>query len=283
MSDIIHKKQGIMKVIVYGLGIIGASVAASLKAAGHEVLGKNRSRESIVYALEHGMIDGEADSLCGVDVVFLALPPRVTMRVLDEGAFSDGCIVADICGVKAPVEEVVLKKPRAWRYVGTHPMAGKETSGIRSASAALFRGANFVMVKNASTDSDAFSVVRALAQDMGFGRIVECSAAEHDKMIALTSQLAHVVANSYVTTPLSARCKGFTGGSFQDMSRVAPVDEGVWAELFSLNSTCLCDEIGRLIARLGQFRDAVSARDEEAICRLMREGKERYLEFFREK
>ena len=192
MSDIIHKKQGIMKVIVYGLGIIGASVAASLKAAGHEVLGKNRSRESIVYALEHGMIDGEAYSLCEADVVFLALPPRVTMRVLDEGAFSDGCIVADICGVKAPVEEVVLKKPRAWRYVGTHPMAGKETSGIRSASAALFRGANFVMVKNAFTDPDAFFVVRALAQDMGFGRIVECSAAEHDKMIALTSQLAHV-------------------------------------------------------------------------------------------
>ena len=125
-----------MKVIVYGLGIIGASVAASLKAAGHEVLGKNRSRESVVYALEHGMIDGEAHSLCGADVVFLALPPRVTMRVLDEGAFSDGCIVADICGVKVPVEEVVLKKPRAWRYVGTHPMAGKETSGIRSASAA---------------------------------------------------------------------------------------------------------------------------------------------------
>ena len=102
---------------------------------------------------------------------------------------------------------------------------GKETSGIRSASADLFRGANFVLTRNAQTDADAAETVRALAREMGFSRIVECSAEEHDKMIALTSQLAHVTANAYVTSPLASDCKGFTGGSFQDMSRVAPVDE----------------------------------------------------------
>ena len=270
-----------MQIVVYGLGIIGASVAAALKKAGHIVLGMNRSKESVEYALDHHMIDGEAADFCGADVVFLALPPRVTMRVLDEGAFPDGCIVADICGVKAPLGRVVRARPRAWRYVGTHPMAGKETSGIRSASAQLFHGANFVMVRDERSDDAALETVRSLARDMGFSRIVECSAEEHDRMIALTSQLAHVVANAYVTSPLSADCTGFTGGSFQDMTRVAPVDEAMWAELFCLNAVPLCDELSRLTARLEQFRSTLSAGDEEGLRALMREGKACYRDFFR--
>ena len=221
-----------MKIVVYGLGIIGASLAAALKKAGHLVLGKNRSREPLEYALEHNMIDAAAEDYDGADVVFLALPPRVAMRELDEGKFPAGCIVADICGVKEPLENAAFSKPRVYRYVGTHPMAGKETSGIRSASDTLFCGANLVLTRAAQTDEAAFAAVRALGKDAGFGRIIECSAKEHDKMIALTSQLAHVVANSYVTSPLTENCVGFTGGSFQDMTRVAPVDEKVWAELY---------------------------------------------------
>ena len=270
-----------MRIIVYGLGIIGASVAASLKNAGHTVWGRNRSRESISYALAHGMIDAEAPDLCGADVVFLALPPRAAIRAIEEEKFSDGCIVADICGVKQALEEAVYSCPRPWRYVGTHPMAGKETSGIRSASASLFRGANFIITRCGQTEEEAVGVMRALASDMGFSRIVECSAAEHDGMIALTSQLAHIVANAYVTTPLAPACAGFTGGSFQDMTRVAPVDERVWAELFSMNAGPLSDEIGRLIARLEQFRGAVLDGDEEGMRTLMREGKEYYREFLR--
>ncbi len=269
-----------MKVIVFGLGIIGASVAAALRRAGHTVLGKNRSAEPLEYALAHGMIDGVAAPGERADVVVIALPPRVTMRVLDEGDFPDGAVVTDICGVKAPLEEVVFSRPRRWRYVGTHPMAGKETSGIRSASADLFCGANFVVTRCDRTEEGALDVIRSLAHDLGVGRLIECGAAQHDRMIALTSQLAHVVANAYVTSPLAADCKGFTGGSFQDMSRVAPVDEAMWAELFSCNSVCLTAEIDRLTARLTAFRDAVARRDEEAIRALMREGKACYAEFF---
>lgn len=270
-----------MQIVVYGLGIIGASVAAALKKAGHIVLGMNRSKESVEYALDHHMIDGEASDFCGADVVFLALPPRVTMRVLDEGAFPDGCIVADICGVKAPLGRVVRARPRAWRYVGTHPMAGKETSGIRSASAQLFHGANFVMVRDERSDDAAIGTVRSLARDMGFSRIVECGAEEHDRMIALTSQLAHVVANAYVTSPLSADCTGFTGGSFQDMTRVAPVDENVWAELYMLNRENLLGEIDRITDRLNKFRAALAAGDEASLRTLQREGKECFRMFFK--
>ena len=272
-----------MKIVVYGLGIIGASVAASLKKAGHFVLGRNRSREPVAYALEHDMIDGEALSYEGADVVFLALPPRVVMRELEEGAFPEGCIVADICGVKQPIESVVYKTalPRRYRYVGTHPMAGKETSGIRSASDALFCGANFVITHAAQTDGAALSVMRSLAADMGFGRIIECTAGEHDRMIALTSQLAHVVSNAYVTSPLTENCVGFTGGSFQDMTRVAPVDENVWAELYMLNRENLLGEIDRITDRLNKFRAVLAAGDEASLRTLQREGKECFRMFFK--
>ena len=268
-----------MKIVVYGLGIIGASLAAALKKAGHLVLGKNRSRAPVAYALEHGMIDGEADGFEGADVVFLALPPRVAIAALEE-RFPQGCIVADICGVKQPLEEAAFSKPRAYRYVGTHPMAGKETSGIRSASETLFCGANLVLTRAPETDEGALCVLRVLAADAGFGRIIECTAAEHDRMIALTSQLAHVVANAYVTSPLTERCVGFTGGSFQDMTRVAPVDENVWAELYCMNRTALLNEIDRISARLKDFRTALAASDEEALKALQREGKACFAAFF---
>lgn len=270
-----------MRIVVYGLGIIGASVAACLKKAGHYVLGKNRSRESIEYALAHGMIDEEASSYDGADVIVLALPPRITIKELEKGDFPDGCIVMDICGVKRATETAVFSKPRKWRYVGTHPMAGKETSGIRSASERLFVGANFVITRAERTDALALKTVRELAHDMGVGKIVECSAEEHDKMIALTSQLCHVLANAYVTTPLCASCRGFTGGSFQDMTRVAPVDEKVWSELYCINSEALSEEISRLILRLSQFETAIKNKDEDALCTLMQEGKACYQEFFR--
>lgn len=272
-----------MKIVVYGLGIIGASVAASLKKAGHLVLGKNRSRESVVYALEHDMIDGEAVSYEGADVVVLALPPRVTVRELKEGAFPDGCIVMDICGVKSAPEQAAFSKPRKWRYVGTHPMAGKETSGIRSASDTLFVGANFVITHAPQTDAAALDTVRSLAKDMGFGRIVECSAAEHDRMIALTSQLCHVAANAYVTTPLSAGCVGFTGGSFQDMTRVGGVDESLWTDLYFYDREPLLHELSSLIDRLSQYREALAQDDRETMRALLREGRLAHDKFFSEK
>lgn len=270
-----------MNIIVYGLGIIGASLAAALKDAGHTVLGKNRSRGPVEYALSHQMMDAEASSYEGADVVFLALPPDATIRELQEGKFPDGCIVSDICGVKQAVEEAVFSAPRNYRYVGMHPMAGKETSGITSAARDLYRGKNLVITRSDRTDPDALELIRGLAKDAMFGRIVECSAKEHDEKIALTSQLAHIVSNAYGKSPQALDVVGFTGGSFQDMTRVAPVDEAMWAELFCMNSEALCEEIVRLSRRLDAFADAIRDRDEARVCALMREGKACYEEFFR--
>ena len=263
-----------MKIIVYGLGIIGASLCAALKRAGHTVYGRNRSREPIEYALAHGMIDGATDSCEGADVVFLALPPRIIMKVLDTEIFSPDTVVADICGVKCPIEEVVFAKSRNYRYVGTHPMAGKETSGIKSASATLFDGANLILTPRNETNPEALATVKTLGKEMGFTRIVECSAVRHDRMIALTSQLAHVVANAYVKSPLTDGCVGFTGGSFQDMTRIAGVDAEVWTELFFLNRQNLIDELNRLSDSLNKYADALKADDEEEMKGLLKEGKD---------
>ncbi len=280
MSDIIKEKQyNKLKIIVYGLGIIGGSLCASLKRAGHEVLGMNRGKAALGYALSHGYIDDEAHSFEGADVVFLALPPRVAIRVLREGEFPQNCVVADICGVKQPVEDAVYERPRAYRYVGTHPMAGKETTGITSASVTLFDGKNLVLTKCDGTDETAFSLIKRLGEEMGFGRIVVSTAREHDRVIALTSQLAHIVSNAYIKSPLAGGCGGFTGGSFQDMTRVAPLDEAVWTELFFMDKENLSGEIARLIKELQRYLDALNSGDEAAMRALLSEGKAAFHEF----
>lgn len=268
-----------MKITVYGLGIIGASVCAALKRAGHTVLGRNRSRAAVEYALAHGYIDGEATSFAGAEAAVLALPPRACMDALDGEVFPDGCIVTDICGVKAAIERRVFAKKRNYRYVGMHPMAGKETSGIASACVDLFQNKNLVVTRRAETDGEAFAAVKRLGADMGFSRIVVCSAEEHDRMIALTSQLAHVVSNAYVKSPLTADCLGFTGGSFQDMTRVAGVDENVWTELFFLNAPNLAGEIRRLTEHLSEYAAVLEAGDEEGMKKLFAEGRRSFARF----
>lgn len=272
-----------MKIVVYGLGIIGASLAAALKKSGHTVFGKNRSRDAVEYALEHGMIDGEAESFCGADVVFLALPPEATLRAFDL-EFPDGCIVADICGVKRSIEEAVYAVPRNYRYVGTHPMAGKETSGIRSASGELFQGKNLVLTVCEKTDPSAVQLIRRLGTDAGFSRIVVCSAEEHDKKIALTSQLAHIVSNAYIRSPEAGKTiVGFTGGSFQDMTRVGGVDADLWTDLYFANRDFLLSETEGLIGRLSQYCEALRNGDKESMRALLRDGKKAHALHYFEK
>ena len=262
-----------MKIVVYGLGIIGASLAAALKAAGHAVYGKNRSPEPLEIALKGGMIDGVATSYEGADVIILALPPKPTMRELDEGAFPENAVVTDVCGVKGVIERLVFSKPRTYRYVGMHPMAGKEKSGIAVADAQLFQGKNLVITTCDRTDASALQCVEQLGKDAGFHRIVKCSADEHDAKIALTSQLAHIVSSAYCKSATATNIVGFTGGSFQDMTRVGGVDENLWTDLYFCNRDSLLSETEGLIARLQEYCAALEKGDEEEMRRLLKEGR----------
>ena len=262
-----------MKICVAGLGLIGGSICMSLKRAGYAVDGWNRSPQPLQYALKNGIIDKAAHDFCDYDVVFVALPPKATLEFICGTAFKNGALVSDICGVKGFIEKAVFSKPRNFKYVGCHPMAGKEVSGIQNACAQLFDGANMVVTRNAHTDLPALEALRGLTAAMRFGRLIECTAEIHDKKIAYTSQLAHIVSNAYVKDGEIESCFGFTGGSFQDMTRIAGVDEGVWAALYMENAENVSDKIASLINSLAEIKNAIDGGNEQALREALKEGR----------
>ena len=262
-----------MKICVAGLGIIGGSLCLALKRAGYSVAGWNRSQNPINYALENDIIDESATDFKKYDAVFVALPPKAAVKFLNENEFKDGAVVADICGVKGYLEKEIYKKPRNFRYLGTHPMAGKEVSGVENACADLFDGASIIIVNNQYSDIYAVQLITELAAEMGFKKIIECSSDEHDRKIAYTSQLAHVVSNAYVKNEEIKGCLGFTGGSFQDMTRIAGVDENVWTELYLLNKKNLSLQIASLISSLEDIKSALDDGDEEELKRVLKDGR----------
>ena len=261
------------QIAVVGLGIIGGSICGALTKAGYVVDGFGRSEASVKFALEAGYIRKKGDNLADYDVVFIAVPPYATLDYLRNGAFKDGALVADICGVKELPELAVYEKERNYRYVGIHPMAGKETSGIASAAPELFKNANLIITHAPQTKAGDVAEIKEYASAMGFGKIVECTAKEHDKKIALTSQLAHIVSNAYVKSPQVKGCDGFTGGSFQDMTRIAGVDETVWTPLYACNRENIVQELNGLIENLTVYRDALVAKDDEKLSKTLKEGR----------
>jgi prephenate dehydrogenase len=266
------------KIAVIGMGIIGGSICAALSSAGYFVDGFGRSERSINYALKMGYIKNRGTVLSDYDVVFIAVPPQATIEYLDTANFKDGALVCDICGVKQKVEEAVYAKPRAYRYVGLHPMAGKETSGIDSASSTLFKNANLIITRTPLTKETDVDEVKEYAKAMQFGKLVECTAKEHDEKIALTSQLAHLVSNAYVKSPEVLGCEPFTGGSFQDMTRIAGVDEKIWSQLYLFNRENIVQELDLLISHLQEYRDAIEGKNEREISDYLKAGR-----FIREK
>ncbi len=225
----------------------------ALERGGYKADGYDCSEEAVRYFLANGIIGGFAEDFSLYDVVFVALPPQDTLDFILNTQFKPNAVVCDICGVKKFIEDGVYARRRDIRYIGAHPMAGKEVSGAENAEATLFDSASMVITRGIYTDESALTLIKTFVKAMGFARIVECSAELHDKKIAYTSQLAHVVSNCYVNDKEISACLGFTGGSFQDMTRIAGVDEKVWAALYLKNSDNLVDKCENLISSLTAF------------------------------
>lgn len=277
------RKEGTeMKILVAGLGLMGGSMAKSLKRAGYSVDGFDRT-EVLSLAVKEGAIAAVVEDFSVYDIVFVALPPEAAIRFIDETRFAQNAVVADICGVKGEVESAVYAKPRNFRYVGCHPMTGKEVSGYRNSAEDLFDGASMIVTENEKTDEDAVRLLEDIFVKMGFGLIRHCTAQYHDKKIAYTSQLAHVVSNAYVKSRTADGYVGFTGGSFQDMTRIAGVDEKVWTQLYFYNRENLAEELETLLFELGKYADALRRGDREAFAALLKEGRERKEKLDREK
>lgn len=264
-----------MKICVAGLGLIGGSLCMALKRAGYFVAGWNRSQKPIDYALKNNIIDEVAKNFL-YDVVIVALPPEATENFIDTQEFKEGAIVSDICGVKQFIEETVYSRQRNFKYVGCHPMAGKEVSGIENACVDLFDRANMVITHSPSTDKGALEIMRKLTKDIGFKYLVECSAETHDRKIAYTSQLAHIVSNAYVKNEEIDSCLGFTGGSFQDMTRIAGVDEEVWSSLYLKNAQNLSGKIKNLTESLNELKDAIDSGDRQRLITILSDGRRRF-------
>lgn len=268
-----------MNIGIAGMGLIGGSLCRALKRyTDHTVLGVTRNMATVEFAVSVGAIDGPLTDFGALDLCIVALPPEATEDFLTEhvGDFRRGAIVMDICGVKRPILDCAdrLYHDAGVRFVGTHPMAGKEVAGFANSDADLYRGASMILTPTELTDRDAMETIRQLMLQIGFGRVVEATPDEHDAIIAYTSQLAHVVSSAYIKSPTSQQVLGFSAGSFQDMTRVAKLDPEMWATLFLCNREPLLREIDTLMENLAQFRAVLSEKNREAMVEQLRRGRE---------
>ena len=268
-----------MTIAVVGMGLIGGSLCRAFKHyTPHRVLGATRNQKTVAFALSVDAIDAPMTDLSEPDVVFVALPPETTIEYLRDHVadFRPGTIVADICGVKQPIIDAVdqLYYDHRVRYVGTHPMAGKEVAGFANSDVDLYKNASYIITPTALTDLAAIETLRELAGAIGFTRIEITDPLRHDTIISYTSQLAHVVSSAYIKSPTAALTLGFTAGSFQDMTRVAKLDPDMWTTLFALNRGPLLGEIDTLLANLTVFRDALAAGDLEQVRALLDRGRQ---------
>ncbi len=270
-----------MTVGVVGLGLIGGSFAKAYHAAGARVLGWNRTRAVLDFAMLDGDVDGElgAANVADCELILVALYPDAALRWLREMAPYIGPkpLVIDCCGTKRVVCEAAfpLAKEHGFCFIGGHPMAGTHNSGYKYARATLYRGAPMVLVPPVFDDIELLERAKALLAPAGFARISVTTAEKHDEMIAFTSQLAHVVSNAYIKSPTAAVHKGFSAGSYRDLTRVAWLNPGMWAELFLENRDCLLRELDGLIGSLNEYKTAMEANDKDELIRLLDEGRRR--------
>lgn len=266
---------------VIGLGLMGASLCKALGARGHRILGMDTDGHVQQYALLTGTIQGELtdDQAAACDNLFLAVYPGAAVETLRRLApqIRKDATVCDLCGVKRAVCEPCFEiaGEYGFTFIGGHPMAGKQFSGIKYADGDLFRNATMILVPREKEDLFAVSRLSELLKEAGFRSITVTTAEKHDEMIAFTSQLAHVVSNAYIKSPTAAEHLSFSAGSYRDLTRVAKLNETMWTELFLDNAEHLGFELDCLIRSLQEYRDAIAAGDAQTLCRLLREGRER--------
>ncbi|MBQ8801261.1 MAG: prephenate dehydrogenase [Clostridium sp.] len=267
-------------VVVAGLGLMGGSMAMAFKEhTDWTVCGWNRTRAVAEKALEQGVIDAIADeeTIARCDLLIPVLYPAATIDFLKRiiPTMKPGARIVDLVGVKTSVidelEPVALAA--GVHYTGGHPMAGKEVAGFDNADADLYRGASMILVPTASTAPGDVDWLSELFIQLGFGMVKICDKYEHDRMIAHTSQLCHVVSNCYVKSPSSPNHKGFSAGSYRDMIRVAGVNEVLWTDLFLTNRDALLEELDIFVSDLLKVRNALATRDEEEMKRLLKQGR----------
>lgn len=264
-----------MNILICGLGLIGASLAKTLKKnTNHTVLGWNRTQSVTEKALRDGTIDrtGNIDSLMAeADITFVNFYPEAIVPFILEhkNSFKKDSIVTDSCGIKTKICRALEKEDLDFYFIGAHPMAGREVGGYDNALDNLYDNASFIVTPVDGTPRNKIDALVGLADGMGFARTVVTTPEHHDEMIAFTSQIAHVLACSYVLSPLAPSHAGYSAGSYRDVSRVARINADMWADLFIDNKEALVKEIDDLVSNLMQFKYNIVNEDSQALKDLM--------------
>ena len=271
-----------MNVGIVGLGLIGGSMAKSIKVrTAHTVWGIDLDAETMTLSRLSGAIDGAltAENLPLCDLVLVAIRPAAAIRWVGDNAklIQKNAILVDLCGVKRNVCEQLapIAKANGFAYIGGHPMAGRERGGFVHSSEELFTGASMILTPDQNTDMRMLETLKAFFTDIGFAGLTFSTPEEHDRIIAYTSQLAHLVSSAYVKSPEAQRRRGFSAGSFRDMTRVAHLDEAMWTELFLDDADYLTEQLEILIDHLNEYREALAAHDAEQLQALLKDGREK--------
>ena len=269
---------------VVGLGLIGASFARAYKEAGYKVLAYDADSSVTLMGKLGGFVDDELkpELLAKCDLVLICIYPQGTIDYVREnaGKFKKDGLVMDTGGIKRVVCDACFKiaAKNDFVFVGAHPMAGTKYSGLKHSKSTMFKGAPLVIVPPVFDDMKLIDRVKAAVEPAGFGSFCLSHADKHDEMIAFTSQMAHVVSNAYVKSPTASEHHGFSAGSYKDLTRVAWLNAGMWAELFMENKDNLIREIDSLIGELGKYKAAMEAGDQEKLQQLLQEGSDRKAE-----
>lgn len=268
-----------MNIGVAGLGLIGGSIARALSESGkHEVFGFDISKPSVLAAKLVGAIKDELtdDNIENCEMIIVALYPNDTIDFVVKNAqrIRKDAIVVDCGGVKRNIctECGKAAKENGFYFIGAHPMAGTQFSGFTRSRGNLFKGATMILTPEDNTDIKILHKLRTVLDDAGFGEVNLTSPEEHDRVIAFTSQLPHIISNAYIKSPAAIHQKGFSAGSYRDLTRVSKLNEPMWTELFFENKDNLINEIDFLVEKLSEYSDALKTDNKEKLVSLLKEG-----------
>jgi len=264
---------------IIGLGLIGGSLAKAYKAAKHTVFAQDIDKSIQDFAIMSGAVDAplDDDTLKTCELIFIALYPRIAIEYLENAAqhISPETTVIDCCGTKKNICATGFKLAERYgfTFVGGHPMAGLEQSGFKHSDAGLFKGASMIIVPPVYDDIIFLEKIKTLLAPAEFGRLTVTTAEKHDEMIAFTSQMAHLVSNAFIKSPTVSMHKGYSAGSYKDLTRVAWLNETMWAELFMENRENLLHELDIFLASLEKYKETLQAADSGKLIALLYDGK----------
>lgn len=270
-----------MKVGIVGLGLIGGSMARAFSKSGHTVYAEEIDSSILEFAQIAGVVDERLteDRIGACDLILLAIYPKGCIQWMEQNAslISPKALVMDLCGVK---EEICrhcfpLAEEYGFTFVGGHPMAGIHNSGFKASKSSLFQGAPMVLVPAKFDEMQLLQRVKDALEPCNFGSFSVCTAQEHDRLIAFTSQMPHVLSNAFIKSPTASHHKGFSAGSYKDLTRVAWLNPKMWAELCMENREHMLFELDAYIASLQAYRTALENQDTDTLIALFDEGKRR--------